>query len=427
MPPYRIYISSTEMDLKEERQNLKRSLEQANYEPLCMEKYPAFHNRPKDKCEQDVRKANFYVVMVGDRYGSRPVKQDGSLFEKSFTEYEYEAAVEANIPVLAFVKKINKIKTDVLLEKFLQRLYDNHGVKEFSDADDLSKQVLIAITNLTGRTASKGINPNLKFYCDRNEQSIRFDNLYYGIKNNEHIHFYLLIGHELNYHQSFVNRYKCEFKVRNYDEEPVDISFNVRINPAENESKVAQTIKELMNSGIKKQFGVEPLPQINAHNLFQLLGRLKKRFLFINLNIQNSYIKPSFADIYKRGIEKFYNDFTSPQEDTYLDKKIIIFLNLRLADDIQNKDILKKIFDENPFYEDKILPLLNKVNCDDIQEWLESNNIERNPKRIQAIVRKYFQALAEEDSEESFYMADAEIEMEKIIEEYNLRDCFEII
>ena len=419
MPAYRIYISSTEQDLREERQNLKLTLEQAGYDPRCMEKYPAFTGRPKDECERDVRSAHLYVVIVGERYGSFPVMADGSKLDKSFTEYEYEAALASNIPILAFVKKTERNKDDANLQHFLTRLYNSHGVKEFLDADELSKQVLIGITSFTEKSTRKGINPNLKYYCNRSEQASTFDDIYYKLKCDQHIHFYLLTGHELNYHVSFVNRYKCEFKSKNYDEEPVDISFNVKVNPADNEAKLVQTIKELLNSGVKKQFGIEPLAKVDANSLFELLHRLKKRYLFINLNIQSSYIKPSFADIYKKSIEKFYADFTGQQEDKYQDKKIIFFLNLKYIDNVMNQEILRITFEENPFYADKKLPTLTKVTTDDMKEWLEVNDIEVNPKRIYDIVNKYFQPLAAEDPEEAFYMADAEIEMEKIIEEYN--------
>jgi hypothetical protein len=419
MPAYRVYISSTEKDLQDERSNLRATLEQAGYDPRCMEKYPAFNNRPKDECEKDVRSAHIYVVIIGERYGSLPVKADGTPFDKSFTEYEYEAALAENIPILAFVKKIDRVTADVKLQNFLTRLYNGHGVKEFIDADELSKQVLIGITNLTGKSTRNGIHQNLKYYCNRSEQVGKFDEIYYQLQCDRHIHFFLLTGHELNYHMSFVNRYKCEFKSKNYDEEPIDISFNVKVNPNDTDARLVQTIKEQLNAGVKKQFAIEPLPKVDANNLFELLHRLKKRYLFINMNIQSSYIKPSFADIYKNSLEKFYTEFTGQQDDKNQDKKIIIFLNLKYLDNVLNEEILRTTFTDNPFYADKKLPNLTKVNTDDMKEWLEANDIEVNPKRMFDIVNKYFRPLAEEDPEEAFFMADAEIEMEKIIDAYN--------
>ena len=419
MPAYRIYISSTEKDLKDERQNLKISLEQAGYDPRCMEKYAAFSNRPKDECEKDVRSSHMYVVIVGERYGSLPVMPDGSILEKSFTEYEYEAAIAEKISILAFIKKIPRDASDVKLKNFISRLDKAHGIKEFIDADELSKQVIISLTNLTGKSNRNGINQNLKYYCNRSGQVGKFDEIYYKMRSDHHIHFFLLTGHELNYHMSFINRYKCEFKSKNFDEEPVDISFNVRVNPNDTDAQLVQSMKELLNAGVKKQFDIEPLLKVDANNLFELLHRLKKRYLFINMNIQSSYIKPNFADVYRNSIEKFYTEFTGQDEGKYQDKKIIIFLNLKYLDNVLNEEILRTTFTDNPFYADKKLPNLTKVNTDDMKEWLEANDIEVNPKRMYDIVNKYFQPLAQDDPDEAFFMADAEIEMEKIIDEYN--------
>jgi hypothetical protein len=278
---------------------------------------------------------------------------------------------------------------------------------------------LIGITNVTGNASRLGINPILKYFCILSVQAFVFDKIYYQLHCGQHIHFFLLTGHELNYHMSFINRYKCEFKSKNYDEEPVDISFNVKVNPNDNDARLVQTMKELLNNGVKKQFGIEPLPKVDADNLFELLHRLKKRYLFINMNIQSSYIKPSFADVYKQSIEKFYTEFTGTHEDKYQDKKIIIFLNLKYLDNLQNEEMLRSTFLDNPFYNEKKLPDLTKVTTDDMKEWLEQNDIEVNPKRMFDLVNKYFRPLADEDPDEAFFMADAEIEMEKIIDEYN--------
>jgi|GEM_PF-2032462 len=420
MPAYRVYISSTEQDLKPERLNLKISLEQAGYDPRCMEKYAAFSNRPKDECEQDVRSSHIYVVIVGERYGSLPTLPNGTQLEKSFTEYEYEAALsEKNIPKLAFIKKIARDPNNVKLQGFVTRLQVNHGIKEFTDPDELSKQVLIAITNVTGKATRNGLNPNLRYYCNRSEQAIRFDELFYKLNYNNHIHFYLLAGHAFNYHDSFIKRYKFEFQSKNFDEEPVDISFDVKVNPNDTEGQLVQKIKGLINVKVKTQFGIEPLDKVDAYHLMQLLSRLKKHFLFINLNIQSSYLKAGFADIYKSSIEKFYADFTGLQQQEKQDKKIIIFLNLKYLDNVQNEEIVRRTFTENPFYTDKKLPPLTKLTTDDMTEWLESNDIEVNPSRLFKLVSQYFQPLADTEPDGDFYMADADIKMEELIGEYN--------
>lgn len=53
-----VYVSSTFVDLKDHRAALKVALEKAQYDVECMEKYPAFDERPLDKCLADVARAD---------------------------------------------------------------------------------------------------------------------------------------------------------------------------------------------------------------------------------------------------------------------------------------------------------------------------------------------------------------------------------
>ncbi len=49
-----VYVSSTFSDLEQHRAHLKLALEKAGYDVECMERYPAFDERPADKCLADV-------------------------------------------------------------------------------------------------------------------------------------------------------------------------------------------------------------------------------------------------------------------------------------------------------------------------------------------------------------------------------------
>jgi len=56
-----------------------------------MEKYPAFDERPLDKCLADVSRADAYVLLLAHRYGFRP-KEEGNPERSSITELEYNEA-----------------------------------------------------------------------------------------------------------------------------------------------------------------------------------------------------------------------------------------------------------------------------------------------------------------------------------------------
>src|SRR5262245_14337922 len=85
-----VYVSSTFVDLKEHRSVLRLALEQAQYDVECMEKDPAFDERPLDKCLDDVRRANVHVLVLAHRYGFRPGQDNPE--RKSITQLEYEEA-----------------------------------------------------------------------------------------------------------------------------------------------------------------------------------------------------------------------------------------------------------------------------------------------------------------------------------------------
>ena len=142
-----IYISSTYVDLKDHRATLKVALEKAQYEVESMEKYPAFDERPLDKCRGDVAKAHVYVLLVAHRYGSRP--REGNPERKSITHLEYEEAVRhKGKPRLVFTVKpnyawspewIDKEGDDARdLEAFRAAVKERHGVNQFTAPDQLA-------------------------------------------------------------------------------------------------------------------------------------------------------------------------------------------------------------------------------------------------------------------------------------------------
>jgi Domain of unknown function (DUF4062) len=106
----RIYVSSTFDDLRLHRASAIRVLRQLGHEVVSMEDYVAESSIPVDKVVADVKTCDVYVVLVAWRYGYIPettrITVDVSRAIKgttSITEYEYLAAVEANVKRLAFL------------------------------------------------------------------------------------------------------------------------------------------------------------------------------------------------------------------------------------------------------------------------------------------------------------------------------------
>ena len=94
---FQIFISSTFRDLADERQTVLMAIQRLNHIPAGMELFPSANEAPWDVIERIIGKSDYYVLIVGGRYGS----MDGDGI--SFTEREYDLAISLQIPVLAFL------------------------------------------------------------------------------------------------------------------------------------------------------------------------------------------------------------------------------------------------------------------------------------------------------------------------------------
>lgn len=149
-----VYVSSTFVDLQAHRAVLKTELERAGFDVESMERYPAFDQRPLERCLEDARRCDAYVLILAHRYGFVPQAGDGR--ELSITQREYESAVEAGRPCLVFcvdpthdwpaaLKDSPRSRAGRRLAAFRRQVEDSHGLRLFADADDLTKQVLSAL------------------------------------------------------------------------------------------------------------------------------------------------------------------------------------------------------------------------------------------------------------------------------------------
>ncbi|WP_338413388.1 tetratricopeptide repeat protein [uncultured Sphaerotilus sp.] len=148
-----VYVSSTFVDLERHRAALKTALERAQYDVECMEKYPAFDERPVDKCLADVAACDVYVLLVAHRYGYVPAENNPH--GRSITELEHDEAVRLNKPRLVFCvdedepwppKMTDKTEPALgRLNAFRQRVNTDRGIRTFSSPADLASLVLQAL------------------------------------------------------------------------------------------------------------------------------------------------------------------------------------------------------------------------------------------------------------------------------------------
>lgn len=96
---YQVFVSSTFEDLIDERQEVMQALLELDCIPAGMELFPAADDDQWTLIKRVIDDCDYYIVIVGGRYGS--VGPGG----KSFTQMEYEYAVEQGKPVIVFLHK----------------------------------------------------------------------------------------------------------------------------------------------------------------------------------------------------------------------------------------------------------------------------------------------------------------------------------
>lgn len=93
-----VFISSTYIDLKDERQAAVEAILDAGHIPAGMELFKAGNENQLKTIKRWIDESDVYLLILGGRYGS--VETDS---RKSYTHLEYEYAIEKGMPVFATV------------------------------------------------------------------------------------------------------------------------------------------------------------------------------------------------------------------------------------------------------------------------------------------------------------------------------------
>jgi hypothetical protein len=147
-----VFISSTFKDLTEERRAVIQTLLEADCIPAGMELFPASDKQKWDLIQGVVDLCDYYVVIVGGRYGSVDVEA-----ELSYTEMEFDYAVSKQIPVMGFLHgdpgKLAGEKLDLdpdlrtRLDAFRRKI-ETRMVKYWHTPGDLPGQVALAVMQI---------------------------------------------------------------------------------------------------------------------------------------------------------------------------------------------------------------------------------------------------------------------------------------
>jgi hypothetical protein len=176
------FISSTFLDLKEEREAVATVLEKERFNVNALDVRPASNTTSKDEILNGIQASDFIVLIVGERYGSiipAMTKSD----KLSITEWEYrQARLVFRRDVLVFFKNVNDdspinfddVNSDFgwkkeKLERFKKLLSHNHKPDFFSKPSELAEKVRKALI-LTYRTGVIDLSSKVDLLNKENDE-----------------------------------------------------------------------------------------------------------------------------------------------------------------------------------------------------------------------------------------------------------------
>lgn len=148
---YQVFISSTFVDLVDERREVMQALLEMDCMPAGMELFPAGNEDQWTLIKGVIEQSDYYLVILGGRYGS--MTEEGI----SYTEKEYDYAVELGLPVMGFViadpENVPVGKTDkneaaaIKLDGFRAKV-QARMTKDWKNAEDLGSKVTRGLIHL---------------------------------------------------------------------------------------------------------------------------------------------------------------------------------------------------------------------------------------------------------------------------------------
>jgi Domain of unknown function (DUF4062) len=157
---HQVFVSSTYVDLVEERSEVMQALLELECMPAGMELFPAANDTQWEWIKRVIDESDYYIVILAARYGSTS-KETGL----SFTEMEYRYAIERGKPVIGFlledvsqVPAKNSEQQSTKLKKLetFRDLVKTRLCKYYTSPADLGAKVSRSITQLKKQHPTPG-------------------------------------------------------------------------------------------------------------------------------------------------------------------------------------------------------------------------------------------------------------------------------
>mgnify|MGYP000047759024 FL=1 len=142
---YQVFISATFQDLQKERTSAIEAVLMAKQLPVAMEAFVASSDEQFDYIKDCIDGSDYYILILGGCYGSINPSTG-----KSYTEMEFDYALEKKIPILAFLynditKLKHKDKDLTLITNFRNKVTKDRLCKFFTKKGNLKGDILAAL------------------------------------------------------------------------------------------------------------------------------------------------------------------------------------------------------------------------------------------------------------------------------------------
>lgn len=156
---YQIFISSTYLDLKEEREAAVEAILKAGHIPAGMELFKS-GKAQWDTIKKWIDNSDIYILILGGRYGS--IDQESGL---SYTHKEYEYAISKKIPVLSIIMDELLIKEKINQGIEIKNLIETDNKQNYIKFKDMVLKKIVSFAKNTSEV-KLAIHENINQFQD---------------------------------------------------------------------------------------------------------------------------------------------------------------------------------------------------------------------------------------------------------------------
>ena len=145
----KVFISSVISGFEDYRDIAKKAVTLIGMKAILVEELPSSPKSSQQMCFDEIRKADFFVLILGEKYGS--ITEQGI----SVTEEEYNEAQSLGKPILVFIQNVKMEPKQEAFKKRVEKYECGHFRATFSEREKLKEEIIKSLSNLGDKTDKK--------------------------------------------------------------------------------------------------------------------------------------------------------------------------------------------------------------------------------------------------------------------------------